>query len=391
MRFDEEELVDFCRALVRIPSLSGEEELAADLVREKMESFGFQDIRTDRYGSVVGRIPGRGEGRTVLLDGHMDTVGVGDLTEWLHDPYGAEVENGRIYGRGASDMKGALSAMIYAVSRLADDPPAGDVYVSASVFEEKYEGVALKQILRETAADFVIIGEASNLDLKTGQKGRAEIRIKVQGTSGHAAHPGDAVNAVYKMQSVIVAVREMELPVDPYLGSGVMELTDIISSPYPGTSVIPSLCTTTWDRRLVTGETRESVLDQLESVFEDLRRRDCELRVRAELVESSDRCYTGARLSGLRVFPAWYYDDKESFAAQALEALRSIGIDASPSTYGFCTNGSASAGDLGIPTLGFGPSEENQAHVRDEYVEIDQLVRASKGYMALSRVLTSKG
>lgn len=260
MRFDEEELVDFCRNLIRIPSLSGDEKQVAEMIRAKMETLGFQDLRSDRYGSIIGRVPGKGAGRTVLMDGHMDTVGIGETSEWKHNPYGADIRDGRIYGRGTSDMKGALSAMIYAASRLLEDPPTGDVYVSASVYEEKYEGFALKRILEETDVNFVIIGEASDLDLKTGQKGRAEIRIKVHGRSGHAAHPGDAINAVYKMQSVISAIRGMELPTDSDLGEGVMELTDIISSPFPGTSVIPSVCTSTWDRRVVTGETGSSVL-----------------------------------------------------------------------------------------------------------------------------------
>ncbi len=388
MNFVNDELLALCRDLIRIPGLSGEEGTVAELVRRTMRELRFDEVRTDEYGSVIGKIRGRENGPTVLFDGHMDTVGTGNPEDWKHDPYGAVIENGRIYGRGASDMKGALAAMIYGVSRLADDRPRGDVYVSASVFEELFEGVALKKILAEVAADYVIIGEASELDLKTGQKGRAELKIHTLGRSGHAAHPGDAVNAVYKMQPVISAIKGMQLPEDPHLGKGVMEVTDIISAPYPGSSVIPSECIATYDRRLVAGETRESLLSEIGAVIADLAKEDPELRAEARIASGRGGCYTGAGFSAERFFPAWYFDQDLPFVTAALEALRTAGIDAALDTYGFCTNGSASAGDLGIPTLGFGPSRENQAHVADEYIEIDQLVQAARGYAVLAEALT---
>jgi len=388
MNFVNDELITLCRNLIRIPGLSGEEGQVAELVRNTMQELRFDEILTDEYGSVIGKIRGRGNGPTVLFDGHMDTVGTGNPEDWKHDPYGGVIENGRIYGRGTSDMKGALAAMIYGVSRLADDPPLGDVYVSASVFEELFEGVALKKILAEIAADYVIIGESSELDLKTGQKGRAEIKLHTFGRSGHAAHPGDAVNAVYKMKTVIDALRGMDLPADPHLGKGVMELTDIISAPYPGSSVIPSECTATYDRRLVAGETAESVLSELGGIMSRLGEEDPELRVEARIAAGRGECYTGAGFSAERFFPAWYFDQDLPFVTAALDALKDAGIDANLDTYGFCTNGSASAGDLGIPTLGFGPSRENQAHVADEYIEIDQLAQAARGYAALAVALT---
>ncbi|MGC9311107.1 MAG: YgeY family selenium metabolism-linked hydrolase [Sediminispirochaetaceae bacterium] len=388
MKFVNDELIALCRDLVRIPGLSGEEGAAAELVRGTMHELCFDEVLSDEYGNVIGKIRGTGRGPTVLFDGHMDTVGIGNPADWKHDPYGAEIENGRIYGRGASDMKGALAAMIYGVSRLVDKRPRGDVYVSASVFEELFEGAALKKILAEIAADYVIIGEASELDLKTGQKGRAEIKITAFGRSGHAAHPGDAVNAVYGMQAVIAALRNMDLPEDSHLGRGVMELTDIISAPYPGSSVIPSECTATYDRRLVTGETGGSVLSEIGALIADLEDEDPELRAEASIAAGNGECYTGAVFSAERFFPAWYFDQDRPFVTAALDALRAAGIDAALDTYGFCTNGSASAGELGIPTLGFGPSRENQAHVADEYIEIDQLVQAARGYAALAEALT---
>jgi len=388
MKIRNEELIKFCRELVRIPSYPGEEKEAVVLIQRWMKSLGFDEIHIDAFGSILGKINGTGGGKTVLLDGHVDTVGIGSRQDWKHDPFGADIENGRIYGRGTSDMKGALAAMIYAASRLTDERPAGDVYVSGTVFEEKYEGVALRNILRNIHADYVIVGEASELDLKTGQKGRAEIKITTHGKSGHAAHPEDAVNAVYKMQTLIGEIRRMDLPVDAHLGPAIMELTDIISSPYPGTSVIPSECTVTYDRRLVEGETRETVIAHIQAVIEELRRSDPEFSADIAVVKDRAECYTGAGFTAERFFPAWYYDREAPFVRKALSALRAAGINSSLATYTFCTNASASAGELHIPSLGFGPSRENQAHVCDEYIEIEQLVKAAHGYAALARTLS---
>jgi len=387
MEFIDRELIALCRDLVRIPSLSGNEKAAADYVRKSMVKLGFDDVLVDEYGSVVGRIRGCGQGRTVLLDGHVDTVGSGSLQDWHYDPFGAHVAEGRIYGRGTSDMKGALAAMIYGVSRLSDQRPPGDVYVSASVFEELYEGVALKRILQKTTPDYVIIGEASDLNLKTGQKGRAEIKVTTRGKSGHAAHPEDAVNAVYSMQLIISALRKAVLPDDIHLGRGIMELTDIISDPYPGTSVIPSQCTASYDRRLITGETKETILEEIKKLICSLEKKNNTLKAEASIAQGIAVCYTGKSFSAERFFPAWYFDQDSPFVEIALNALRAAGIDAKPDTYGFCTNGSVSAGELGIPTLGFGPSRENQAHVADEYIETDQLIQAARGYTALARAL----
>jgi acetylornithine deacetylase/succinyl-diaminopimelate desuccinylase-like protein len=123
-------------------------------------------------------------------------------------------------------------------------------------------------------------------------------------------------------------------------------------------------------------------------VIDSLKQSDPDFSAEVYIARDSDDCYTGQKISSVRFFPAWYLGEKHSAVSRALGALHAIGLESKIDTYQFCTNGSASAGELDIPTFGFGPSRENQAHVTDEYIEIDQLLAAARGYIALARELT---
>ena len=385
---DRKHLIALCQKLIRTPSESGSEEVAAAVVADWMTQAGFDRVWTDAYGSVVGQIQGRGEGISVLLDGHLDTVPVSDPSAWHFDPYGGQIDSGRLYGRGASDMKGAVAAMLVALAEIAGraERPPGDIYFCGSVQEEVFEGIGLGEVLRQVQPDCVIIGEASELNLKIGQRGRAEICLESQGKTAHSANPQRGINAVYKILPALDALRTMELPEHPRLGSAIIELTDIISSPYPGASVVPKSCRTTWDRRLLEGETEHSVLAEIRSRLDaDMIPAD---DVTVSVVQASAPCYTGAEMGGTRFFPAWLMTEDHPLVITALKTLHAIGLDAKLDTYSFCTNGSMSAGTLGVPTLGFGPSREDQAHVVDEYILIDELEKAAAGYHALARALS---
>ncbi len=379
------ELLALCTDMVRESSISGTEGNVVAVVERWMKALGFDEVTTDKYGSIIGKIQGSGNGPAVVLDGHVDTVGIGDPSLWTHDPFGAEVVDGKMYGRGTSDMKGALSAMIYAASRFTGNRLPGDLYVTGTVHEEMFEGVSLDHILESVPADYVIIGEASALNLKIGQRGRAEICVKTHGKSCHSSNPQFGKNAVYLMQKALSDISSLKLPSDDHLGSGIMELTDIISEPYPGASVVPSECTVTFDRRLIEGETAEQVVSEVRGAITSLTDDECEVYIS----EGKAICHTGEEITAKRFFPAWYYTEDSDFIQKVHAGLHEEGILAQLQTYSFCTNGSASAGLRGIPTLGFGPSAENQAHVCDEYVEVSQLIQASKGYCAIITSLMS--
>ena len=236
-------LIELCRKMVQTPSLSGQESEIAALIKKTMDSWGFDDVVVDKYGSIIGRIKGKKPGKTLLFDGHIDTVDISDRSLWQHDPYGAEVVDGKIFGRGTSDMKGPVSAMIAAAAFFSKDTGknfAGDVFLSCSVHEECFEGIAAREISKRVNPDYVVIGEASSLKLMRGQRGRAEIVVETIGKTAHSANPQLGKNAVYYMMRVIQAVKEIKLNREEVLGEGILELTDIISDPYPGASVVPN-------------------------------------------------------------------------------------------------------------------------------------------------------
>lgn len=382
----ESELISLCQDLVRIQSLSGQEQNVARFIEKTMKQLGFDEVSIDAFGSVLGVLHGKRSGKSILFDGHIDTVDVSDETKWSHPPFGAEIVDGKIYGRGTSDMKGSDAAMILASAWFAHDTGrdfAGDIYVSCTVHEECFEGVSSREITKRVVPDFVIIGEATTTTLKIGQRGRAEIAVETEGKSCHSSNPERGVNAVYHMLEVIEAIRKLPQNEHPLLGKGILELTDIISFPYPGASVVPERCKVTFDRRTLVGETPESVLAPIRHAIDDVKKRIPGLKARAYISQGSEKCWTGETIAAQRFFPAWVIDEDAPLVTKALEGLRSVGIDAPLSHFAFCTNGSHFCGERGIPTIGFGPSREDLAHVVDEYIEIDQLVKAQKGFYGI--------
>ncbi len=384
-----EQLVCFCRKMIQQPSLSGQEKNVAELVRSRMVDLGFDSVEVDTYGNVIGRIIlGKG-GRKILLEGHMDHVDISDPSKWNYDPFGAEVVDGKIYGRATSDMKGNLSAMIQAAAYLKEDHGDdldGEIIVAGSVHEECFEGVASELIGERYRPDLVIIGEASNLTLKRGQRGRAEVVLETLGKTAHSSNPSVGLNAVKKMMKVLLEIEKKFVPAsNDVLGEGILEVTDIISSPYPGASVVPDQCRVTFDRRLLVGESEEIVLQQVQQIIDEVALSDPELKTRLYLAVGKDMCYTGEPIKATRFAPGWLFPEDHEFVQIALKGLRSAGQDPVLSHYYFCTNGSYYAGKAGIPTLGYGGSLETLAHVDDEYIEIEQLVKACEGYYGIVR------
>jgi len=374
----DQDLIAFVQALVRIPSLSGAEDAVAARILTEMRTLRFDEAWLDVNGSVIGVIRGAQPGPTLLLDGHCDTVGIAEGSSWSRDPFGGEVDGGYLYGRGAADMKGALAAMIYAAARVDRATLAGQVAVSATVLEEVMEGVSLRTVMEALQPAGVVIGEATQLNLNRGGRGRAEIQLETLGRPAHSSSPELGVNAVTAMRHALQAIEATPLPSDPFLGPAILALTDIVSDPYPGYSVIPSRCRVTYDRRLLPGERAEDVLAALR-VPTDLA--GAELRV--SLAQGEHRAYTGAVLSGPKFFPAWVFGETHPFVHRALTGLRAAGLDPQVRSYRFCTNGAHSAGSMGIPTVGFGPAAEGDAHVVDERLAIAALLDAARGYRGL--------
>ena len=386
----QEDVIALCRKLIQAKSYSGGEDKVSAAIKEAMTEKGFDEITIDKYGNIIGCIKGKRPGKKILFDGHIDTVPVTDETVWEFPPFGAEIHDGKIYGRGTSDMKGSVAAFICAAANYAEDTGRdfpGEIYVAGVVHEECFEGVAAREISSFVKPDYVVIGEASQLNLKIGQRGRAEIVVETFGKPCHSANPEKGINSVYNMAKVIEAIRTLEPTHHPVLGDGILELTDIKSSPYPGASVVPEYCRATYDRRLLVGETKESVLAPIQELLDKLMAEDPELKVKASYAVGKEMCYTGNQIEGERFFPGWLYDEDADFVQTVYGQLKDMGFDPAITQYNFCTNGSHYAGEAGIKTIGLGPSRENLAHTVNEHIEIDQLCKVTECYYGTMKAL----
>ncbi|MCI8650063.1 MAG: YgeY family selenium metabolism-linked hydrolase [Anaerotruncus sp.] len=386
----QEQVVALCQKLIQQQSYSGHEDGVVAELAAQMKAEGFDSVTVDRYGNVVGCIKGKRPGKKLLFDGHIDTVPVGDAAEWTYPPFAAELHDGKIYGRGTSDMKGAVAGFVVAAAAFAKDTNrdfAGEIYVAGVVHEECFEGVAAREISKAVQPDYVVIGEASQLNLKIGQRGRGEIVVETFGKPCHSANPEKGINAVYKMARVIEAIRTLEPTHHPVLGDGILELTDIKSAPYPGASVVPEYCRATYDRRLLVGETKESVLEPIQKLLDKLMKEDPELKVKVSYAIGKELCHTGEEITGERFFPGWLYDENDAFVQAVKKQLEQMGYQPEITQYNFCTNGSHYAGEAKIKTFGLGPSKENLAHTVNEYIEVDQLVKVTDCYYGVMQAL----
>lgn len=371
--------VTLTQALVRIDAMSGDEGRVADLVEAAMRSLGYREVQRDELGNVAGLAGPPGERTALLFDAHMDVVPA--IGTWSVPPFGAEIRGGRLYGRGAADMKGALGAAICGVAEAARTGRLSrQVAVTASVLEETIEGLALGRLLDRLFPECVVICEPSSLAIKHGQRGRIEILLDVQGIPAHAAFPERARNPILLASQALAAIAAMPLPADDTLGRAIMVPTDITSSPYPSISSIPPAVTIRFDRRTIARETCESVLGALRQRLAQVDPAAFTVRVS----EGAVLTYTGTTLTGPRYLAAWLFDREMPLARVAAASLAELGRTAQYGVYSFCTNGSESAGRQGIPTIGLGPGAEADAHTADESVAIDELRLAAAAYRGLT-------
>ena len=387
---DRDDLTAFLRDLLRIPSLSHQEGDVALRIAEEMRHLGFDDVRIDRIGNVVGRV-GAAEGYpTLLYDGHMDTVGAGDRSAWAHDPFGGVIDGGVIYGRGASDMKGALAAMVYGAKLLVESraPLAGPLYVVGIAQEEPCEGLAMRVLVEEEGLrpDFVVLGEATNLQLSLGQRGRMEMKVTTRGRACHGSVPQRGINAIYGAARLALGVERLarDLPADPVLGQATMAVT-FIENTGGSRNVIPDSCTFYIDRRLVPGETQVGALSAVEAII-----RQEGIDAQVELTEHVSTSWTGYPCRMAEYYPAWLIEREHPLVRAAVRAVeRTLGFTPALNTWEFSTDGVYTQGTAGIPTVGFGPGDERFAHTIDDQIRLEDVFKAAAAYAQLATELLS--
>ena len=274
-------------------------------------------------------------------------------------------------------MKGPVAAMICAGAFVPREQFNGTIAVSASVGEEELEGPALAAILKQQPADVVIIGESSERRWRRPARARRHPHRSARRAGALFAPRGGRQRRVQDARSHRARARAARTDrpgADPWHS----EVVEIVSSPYPGTSIVPDGCRVRIDRRLVRGETRESVL----AMFREALRGIDGVDVR--YMQVALPCYTGETIVSDDFHPAWVTPRDSDLVKRAEKALASAGLPVDYFASRYCANGSASAGEMNIPTLIFGPSTPALAHIVDEYIEVEQLVRGTEAYMAIS-------
>ena len=297
----------------------------------------------------------------------------------------AEIEEGVLYGLGASDMKGGLAAMVYGAKALLDAGVelAGDLYVVGVVQEEPCEGLGVRVLIEEEGIrpDFVVLGEATDLQISRGQRGRMEMRVVVHGRSCHASTPERGENAIYGAAKLVFGVEllALQLPRDPFLGRGSIAVTQIESAA-ASRNAIPDMCTLYIDRRLTLGETEAKALAEIQSIVV---REGVEAQV--EVSEYRATSYTGYRCQAKEFYPPWALDEDHPLVQATARAIRkTLGYRPRIGAWAFSTDGVYTMGVAGIPTVGFGPGEERFAHTVDDQIRLADVFAAARVYAQLA-------
>jgi putative selenium metabolism hydrolase len=381
------EMTKFLRDLIRIPGEScGEKETAARIV-EEMKKSGFDEAGIDRMGNAVGYM---GKGKTLIaFDGHIDTVGIGNPSNWKFDPYEGYETAEEIGGRGASDQRGGVVSAVYGARIMKDLGLLNAKYrvmVTGTVQEEDCDGLCWEYIIKEEGIrpEFVVITEPTDGNIYRGQRGRMEIRVEVQGLSCHGSAPERGDNAIYKMAEIIGELKALNgrLKDDPFLGKGTLAVSQIYFSS-PSRCAVADMCAVSIDRRLTWGETYLSALEEIRALPSVQK-----YKAEVSMYKYDRPSYTGLTYPIDCYFPTWVIPEDAPPAKAMVKAFEGMYGKPKVDKWTFSTNGVSIMGRNNIPCIGLGPGKESEAHAPNEKTWKADLVRCAAVYAALPSVYT---
>ena len=369
---DESALVSTLKEMIRIdsvnpslvPGAAGETEMA-EYCAEYMRSLGLEttvyEVEPGRP-NAVGVLKGDGGGRTLLLNGHTDTVGVDYMTI---EPFKPELKEGKLYGRGAFDMKGGLAASMAALKAVVDSGTVlqGDV-ILAAVCDEEYASIGTERLMEDTTADAAIIGEFTGGNIQIAHKGFAWIDIETHGVAAHGSRYWEGVDAISKMGKVLAAVDSLSedlLTVEHSLVGPASVHASIIEGGRE-LSTYPDYCKLRVERRLIPGETRATVERELNEMMEVIGSRDPKFRAEHEIT-----FYRGPM----------EISREEEICRLIHEGTVEITGEAPGYIGGTGWMDSEIIWNKGIPVVCHGPNGEG-AHAKSEWVEMESVVNVAK-------------
>jgi putative selenium metabolism hydrolase len=375
----------FLRDMIAIPSESCQEKEVIQRIQKEMLSVGFDKVDIDPMGNIIGTI---GSGKHLIaFDAHIDTVGVGNIENWEHDPYQGFEDDEIIIGRGASDQEGGMASMVYAGKIIKDLGLEEDytLLMTGTVQEEDCDGLCWQYLIEERhiRPEFVVSTEPTSCRIHRGQRGRMEIKVAVAGLSAHGSAPERGDNAIFKMAPILAELQELhgKLKHDPFLGKGSLTVSEIFFTS-PSRCAVADSCTISIDRRLTVGETWESALEEIRAL-PSVKRYAAEV----SMYDYNRPAYTGLVYPIQCYFPAWTLAEEHA-ACQALVKAYTALFAEKPviDKWTFSTNGVSIMGRYGIPCIGFGPGHEDQAHAPNERTWKSELVKAAAMYAVIPSV-----
>ncbi len=384
---EKENLFSLIQRLIQIRSYSGEEKEIVEFIVAKMKEFGFDESYHDGFGNAIGRI-GNGPIK-IMFDAHIDTVKVTETENWAHPPFGGEIVNGKMYGRGVVDEKPAMAGFMIAgkvLKQIYGNNFPFTLYVVGSVLEEDADGYPLYHIIQneKIKPDYVVLGEPTDLKVYRGQRGRMELKITATGKSAHGAHNQKGINAIYKMAPIVAEIEKLDKKLKPKkpLGKGSITVSQI-SSKAPSTCSVADYCQIHLDRRMTIGENKNTVVKELKAIIKKYK---SDAKVSIPNVEGTS--WKGTEFSQEAYFPTWVYDENHPLVDAAMKTSKAAIGKAKSGVWSFSTNGVATAGHFGIPTIGFAPGKEELAHSSKEELILNDLLKATKFYSLFPFELT---
>jgi succinyl-diaminopimelate desuccinylase len=379
---DQDELVAFHQALVRLPTVNppGDVREAVGLCHRTLAAAGFETRQVgddERKPNLIAEW-GTADGTVVCFNAHLDVVPIGERSAWKYDPFGGEIDGGRIYGRGAGDDKGSVAAQVMAGLALARSgiPLRGRLIVNEVADEETngVHGTAWVVAEGHLKPDFVIVGEQTQNRVCVGEKGSGATMVTVHGRTAHGALPWEGANAIEAMAEIVVALRrelwpQLEARTHEYFhpSSGSVNM---ISGGVKA-NVVPDLCSIFIDRRLVPGEDPGDAAAEICAIAEPAVARMVGITVEVTASEAAR--------------PATVSPPEAPLVRAMLQANERLGLDKEPTGFSMATDGRFFV-EAGFPTIIYGPGDPKLAHVPDEWIGIEELVHATRAY-AVAAVL----
>jgi acetylornithine deacetylase/succinyl-diaminopimelate desuccinylase family protein len=352
----------------------GKEKELAQYVEEYLRSLGLKTELLDflpNRPNLFAEYKVNDKGKKFLFDGHLDTVPVGNSSLWTVDPFSGTLKEGKIFGRGAADMKGSIAAFVHALETLIDSGVElnGSVHMLLTS-DEEISGLGTREFLKKGySADASIVGEPSCLEVNVAHKGVARWRLKTLGKSTHASTPEEGVNAIYKMAKVLNELEKLAKSYSissrqhPLLGRPTLNVGTIVGGTKD--NIVPDFCEITIDRRLLPGDRVEEVEREFNQLLSRLASDDPSLKFELKLYHSHNPAET---------------PPNHPFVILANLCVEKVLGERRPVKGFQATTEMSHLVEAGIPSIILGAGDIKVAHTVDEYVLVDELVNCAKIY-----------